>query len=160
TVGLAPGYTARTVIVGGETSGYSLTGSAVRPISPAARMMTDRTTANTGRSMKKREKRTRNLFRIVLLLSATRLRRRGGEHGARLCSHLHSRSNAEQSVDHDLLAGCEAALHDTEAIHHAPHLHGTVFERAVCLEHEDELAILIGADGLVLHHRRRVICAV
>ena len=58
TVGLAPGYTARTVMVGGVTSGYSLIGSVRIAISPAARMTSDSTTAKIGRSMKKREKRT------------------------------------------------------------------------------------------------------
>ena len=47
-----------TVIVGGATSGYSLTGSAKIEMSPAASTTSDNTTAKIGRSMKKREKRT------------------------------------------------------------------------------------------------------
>src|ERR671935_231444 len=49
TAGFAPGYTARTVMVGGVTSGYSLTGSAKTAIKPAARTTSDSTTAKTGR---------------------------------------------------------------------------------------------------------------
>src|ERR1043166_7636743 len=41
TVGFAPGYTARTVIVGGVTSGYSLIGSAPIANSPPARMTSE-----------------------------------------------------------------------------------------------------------------------
>jgi hypothetical protein len=44
-------------IVGGATSGYSLIGSAPIESSPAARITTDSTTANTGRSMKNLENR-------------------------------------------------------------------------------------------------------
>src|SRR5690349_2404680 len=58
TVGFAPGYTARTAMVGGETSGYSLIGKAKTEISPAARTARDNTTAKIGRSMKNLEKRT------------------------------------------------------------------------------------------------------
>src|SRR5262245_48377118 len=50
---------ARTEIVGGATSGYSLIGSEKMDSSPAARTDSDSTTAKMGRSMKKREKRTR-----------------------------------------------------------------------------------------------------
>lgn len=56
TLGLAPGYTARTCTLGGTTSGYSLIGSSGMAIRPAAKMMIDSTAAKIGRSMKKREK--------------------------------------------------------------------------------------------------------
>jgi hypothetical protein len=45
-------------MVGGATSGYSLTGSANMEISPAARVASDNTTAKIGRSMKNLENRT------------------------------------------------------------------------------------------------------
>ncbi|EKQ63187.1 hypothetical protein WS7_03285 [Xanthomonas citri pv. malvacearum str. GSPB2388] len=56
TLGLAPGYTARTCTLGGTTSGYSLIGRSGMAIRPAAKMMIDSTAAKIGRSMKKREK--------------------------------------------------------------------------------------------------------
>src|SRR5471032_2675953 len=56
TLGLAPGYWARTTTDGGTTSGYSATGSFRMEISPATKMMMDRTPAKMGLSMKKREK--------------------------------------------------------------------------------------------------------
>lgn len=52
TLGLAPGYTARTCTLGGTTSGYSLMGSSGMAIRPAAKMMIDSTAAKIGRSMK------------------------------------------------------------------------------------------------------------
>src|SRR5437773_12228291 len=58
TVGFAPGYIARTVIVGGVTSGYSLTASVRTASNPPARMTSDITIAKIRRTMKKREKRT------------------------------------------------------------------------------------------------------
>src|SRR6478736_2362506 len=49
---------ARTTIVGGTTSGYSLTGRVKIEIRPPTKITIDRTAAKIGRSMKKREKRT------------------------------------------------------------------------------------------------------
>src|SRR5437016_13895968 len=62
TVGFAPGYIARTVIVGGVTSGYSLTARLRTARRPPARITSEMTIAKIGRSIKKREKRT-GLFR-------------------------------------------------------------------------------------------------
>src|SRR5476649_1728396 len=61
TLGLAPGYWARTTTDGGTTSGYSATGSFRMEISPATMMM-DGTPAKMGLSIKKREK----LMAIIL----------------------------------------------------------------------------------------------
>src|SRR5258706_12770137 len=52
TLGLAPGNWARTITDVGMISGYSETGSLKIEIRPASRMMTDRTPAKMGRSMK------------------------------------------------------------------------------------------------------------
>src|ERR1700716_776977 len=56
TLGLAPGYCARTTTVGGATSGYSEIGSAGTDSSPATKISVDRTPATLGRSMKHLEK--------------------------------------------------------------------------------------------------------
>jgi hypothetical protein len=53
--GLAPGKLARTWMVGGTTSGYSLIGSICIDRSPAMVMTIDSTVAKMGRSMKNRE---------------------------------------------------------------------------------------------------------
>ncbi len=56
TLGLAPGYCARTTTVGGTTSGYSEIGSAGSDSSPATKIRVDSTPAKIGRSMKNLEK--------------------------------------------------------------------------------------------------------
>jgi hypothetical protein len=52
--GEAPGYAALTVMVGGTTSGYSLTGRNGRHRAPASRMSSDSTVAEIGRWVKVR----------------------------------------------------------------------------------------------------------
>src|SRR6185369_2651337 len=54
--GLGPGYVARTTIVGGTTSGYSLIGNRTIAIRPTMKMMIESTPAKIGRRMKKWEK--------------------------------------------------------------------------------------------------------
>jgi len=56
TLGLAPGYCARTTTVGGATSGYSEIGSAGSDSSPATKISVDSTPAKIGLSMKNLEK--------------------------------------------------------------------------------------------------------
>ena len=55
TLGLAPGYTARTTTEGGTTSGYSLIGSAGIASRPETKMTIDSTAAKIGLSMKNLE---------------------------------------------------------------------------------------------------------
>src|SRR5436190_24013607 len=54
--GFAPGYVARTTIVGGTTSGYSLIGSFHIAIKPTMKMTIESTPAKIGRRIKKCEK--------------------------------------------------------------------------------------------------------
>src|SRR5262249_31905035 len=63
TLGLAPGYTARTTTVGGTTSGDSLIGNIGIAIRPAAKITIDSTAAKIGRSMKNLEKSIENPWR-------------------------------------------------------------------------------------------------
>src|SRR5712675_2991163 len=56
TLGLAPGYCARTTTVGGATSGYSEIGSAGIDSSPATKISVDSTPAKIGLSIKNLEK--------------------------------------------------------------------------------------------------------
>src|SRR5690606_19783250 len=55
TLGLAPGYWARTTTEGGTTSGYSEMGSLKTAIAPASVIRTEITPAKIGRSMKNLE---------------------------------------------------------------------------------------------------------
>src|SRR5437763_8283940 len=100
TVGLAPGYTARAVIVGGVTSGYSLIASARIDRRPAARMISDRTTAKIGRSMKKRENRTgRSPTSESRLPHRPHDRGDVGYHGGSLGNDFHSGTHPHQTID-------------------------------------------------------------
>src|SRR5262249_19384259 len=54
--GFAPGYVARTTMVGGTTSGYSLIGNRTMAINPTMKMIIESTPAKIGRRMKKCEK--------------------------------------------------------------------------------------------------------
>src|ERR1700675_2714736 len=82
TLGLAPGNWARTITDVAMISGYSAKGSLKIEIRPASRMMTDRTPAKMGRSMKNLE-----IFMIrpgtgKLGLRGGLSRVGGGRHGA------------------------------------------------------------------------------
>src|ERR671925_478949 len=87
TAGFAAGYTARTLI-----------GSERIAISPAARMTSERTTAKMGRSMKKREKRTRPAPERDALARRPRGRGGVGQHGGGLGGDLHARAHTHQTV--------------------------------------------------------------
>src|SRR6185369_7160564 len=56
TLGLAPGYCARTTTVGGATAGYSEIGNAGIDSKPPRKISIDSTPAKIGRSMKNLEK--------------------------------------------------------------------------------------------------------
>src|SRR3984893_996790 len=71
TLGLAPGNWARTITDVGMISGYSEKGSLKIEIRPASRMMTDRTPAKMGRSMK-------NFEIFMIRLGTGKLGLRGG----------------------------------------------------------------------------------
>src|SRR5882672_8291589 len=81
TLGLAPGYCARTTTDGGTTSGYSEIGIWRSAKSPETKMSTDNTPAKIGRSIKKREMfMSRPLTRdcgIAVLAGGDVARRRG-----------------------------------------------------------------------------------
>src|SRR3954469_4848544 len=144
TVGFAPGYLALTVMVGGVTSGYSLIGSERIAIRPPASIASDNTTAKIGRSIKKREKRTRFLLQRVGLPGCRR--RRGGNfgnHSSVRSSDLHPGPHAHQTIDHDALAGLESRVDDAEAINHPAQCDRAILDGVVVLEDEHELAILI-----------------
>src|ERR1700731_1576774 len=90
TVGLAPGYWARTTTEGGTTSGYSEIGSARSASRPVMKMRTDRTPAKIGRSTKNRETFMAAVRAAGAILDVARSggdrigARRGGRRGVRL----------------------------------------------------------------------------
>src|ERR1700722_17162722 len=81
TFGLAPGNWARTITEVGMISGYSANGSLKIEIRPASRMMTERTPAKMGRSMKNFETFMMRLWSGKLGLRGGVRRVGGGCHG-------------------------------------------------------------------------------
>src|SRR6187431_2804425 len=107
TLGLAPGYVARTTMDGGTTSGYSEIGSPRSAIRPAIRISSDSTPAKIGRSMK-------NLDGFI---SASLVFGVGcGLHVDHFRLHDRAVPHALQSIHDDALTGLEAALHHAQAV--------------------------------------------
>src|SRR5829696_4905379 len=143
---------ARTTTEGGTTSGYSLIGSANIASPPARKMTIDSTLAKIGRSMK-------NLEKLIARSSASaggggrsvgHRGRRVGVHRRHRGGHLHPGAHPLQAVHHDPLAGRDPLLHDAEPVDQPPDLDRPVLHRAVRLEDQHELLVLVGADGAVL----------
>src|SRR5437868_11433553 len=113
TLGLAPGYWARTTTEGGATSGYSEIGSPRSAIRPAISISSDSTPAKIGRSMKNLER-----FMSVSLEPGSGLRVRHvlglrlnfglRVHGHGLRRHQCARSDVLQAVDDHALPGLQA----------------------------------------------------
>src|SRR3546814_11422453 len=97
TLGLAPGYCARTATEGGTTSGYSEIGSWNMANRPASSTITDSTPAKIGRSMKNLE---------IFMLASDRLVQagRGGLHGRRRRVHRDQVGRHSLARAHELQA--------------------------------------------------------
>src|SRR5688572_10589144 len=104
TAASAPGYVARIVNEGGAISGYCSTGSARSAMTPASRMLSAITQANTGRSMKKRGViASRWGLRVRGLLRRSRLFGRDG--------HFLSRTDLLEAINYDTFPGLESSEH-------------------------------------------------
>src|SRR6186713_1612325 len=106
TSGGAPGYDARTTIVGGTTSGYCATGSETYAIEPRITVTIERTAAKIGRSMKNRE-----MF-MSGLRGQGRHRRGRRVDRALLRRHHDARVHLLDAGDDDALVGSDALAHD------------------------------------------------
>src|SRR5688572_4591259 len=109
TSGGAPGYDARTTIVGGTTSGYCATGSALYARPPSRIVTIERTAAKIGRSMKKCERPTAVGSHVVGRRGRLRLRR---EPGARARRHRLVLGRDDDSGPHALQPGDHDAVRD------------------------------------------------
>src|SRR5688572_5726253 len=150
TFGLAPGYAARTTTVGGTTCGYSLIGSLNSAMAPAATIISDRTAAKIGRSMKNLETFMTTSIRGVAWFGPavrTRVRHRGD---------LHPGADPLQPVDDDALARLEAAAHDAQAVDDRTERHRPVFDLPLRRDDVDELLAQVGADRAVLNQQAAI----
>src|SRR5690606_26678217 len=151
TLGLAPGYCARTTTEGGTTSGYSEMGSWNMANRPASSTATDSTPAKIGRSMKNLEifmLGFRGLFQVG----------RGGLYSGRRRVHGHEiggdhfpGAHTLQPVDHDALACLQAAGDDAQVALGRAERHLAVGRAVVVVHHQHEALVLVGADGPFLN---------
>src|SRR6218665_1558319 len=151
TLGLAPGYCARTITEGGTTSGYSAVGNANNAMTPASRMTIDRTPAKMGRSMKNLEMFMMKL-RAVLSRSSRRFAARHGGHVNGVFGHPFTRPYPLHAVDHDTVALAQASLDDAQAFVEIAQAHLAVLDFVVRIDDKHELLRLVGADGHFVHH--------
>src|SRR3989344_525266 len=161
TLGLAPGYCARTTTEGGATSGYSEMGRPRNAISPPRKMSTDSTPAKMGRSMKKRDRfmdanssgrsgsgRWR-LGCVLGFLAITRNLGLGG-HGDRLRRHHCTGTHALQAVDDDVLARLEARGDHAQAVNRRAQGDLAVLGLVALAHHHHELLVLVGTHGTLV----------
>src|SRR6185503_20613458 len=143
------------VTVGGAISGYSETGRRNCAMTPMIRMISDRTEAKIGRSMKKWEKRMRKDPDERGLL-------RAGRDLARLRVDLGGRPHHRvgEAVEHDAIVGLQALAHDAQAFVEWSQGHRAALDDIVLVDHEHDLARLVRHDGGVRDQQRIVLAAI
>ncbi len=129
-------------------------GSVTIEIRPAMKTTIESTAAKIGRSMKKRDSRMGLTLRRC---GGRRIPRVGrvrdhGRHGRR---DLDARPDPHETVDDDLVARLDAGSHDSEAIRERADLDRAIHQTVALAEQEDELPVLVRADGSVTHQQRR-----
>src|SRR5262245_59933176 len=107
TSALAPGYCPETRTSGGAMSGYCANGSRVAATVPTITRTIETTAAKIGRSMKKCER------RILVGSGLTG----GGRGGLAVRRDLGAGARADQSVDDDVVVGCNPLDH-AQAVDH------------------------------------------
>src|SRR5262252_4602832 len=137
-------------IRGWAISGYWATGSRPTDTAPTMTKMIETTAAKIGRSMKKSERRICGSRSIGVDLRA------GGRcrSGARLLwRNLCAWPRSHEAVDDDVIVGRQALRNDSQAIDDRPE--GDVFRTGNVLgvDHQHELAYLLGPDGGVGHEQ-------
>src|SRR5216683_2538766 len=146
----APGYWPLTLTTGGAISGYWATGSRPTDTSPTMTKTIETTAAKIGRSMKKWERRIRGSRSIGVDLRAGGRRRSG----ARLLRrNLCAWPRSHEAVDDDVVVGRQALRDDAQAIDDRPER--DIFRPGDVLgvDHQHELAHLLGPDGGVGHEQ-------
>src|SRR5687768_126019 len=155
TLGLAPGYCARTTTDGGTTSGYSEIGSARSAIRPASSISSDSTPAKIGRSMKNLDRFTKRLRSRHGGAVAPGLLDLGlGVHRDRLRRQQRARPYPVQAVDDDALAGLQAAGHDAQPVDRRAQRDLAPDRLVVVADHDDEALALVGADRALVDEQR------
>src|SRR5262245_28468397 len=147
TSGGAPGYSARTTIVGGTTSGYCATGSETYARAPRMTVTIERTAAKIGRSMKKWE----SPIALGRAVGAGDVGGAAREHGLLRVDGLAVARELDAARD-DPVVGCDPVGDDPEAVDQASELHGAVVGHVRRVDDVDEAVRLVARDRLVGQH--------
>src|SRR2546430_4967334 len=123
--GFAPGYVARTTMVGGTTSGYSLMGSRPSAVNPTMKITTESTPAKIGRRIKKWEKFIGSLRRGGLAFR--QLRAVVDRHGF-LRRDWHPGTDALQAVNDHHLTCVESGTDNAFAVDNRTELHRAILD--------------------------------
>src|SRR5258707_9793484 len=151
TSALAPGYWPVTLPTGGAISGYWATGSRPTDTTPTMTKTIETTAAKIGRSMKKWERRMRDSRSIGADVSAGGRRRSG----ARLLRRNPcAGASAHQAVHDDVVVGCQTLRDDAQAIDDRTERDVFRLGDILRIDHQDELAHLLGPNGSLRHEQR------
>src|ERR1700704_673779 len=155
TSALAPGYWPVMLTTGGAISGYCAIGSRPKETTPRMTKTRDTTPAKIGRSMKKREMRMgRSGASVGRGLGNCGERRGVGTAGRFLRRHLDARTRPHQAVDDDAVVGAKAAVAHGQPTPTLPNRPVFRPRHVLAVDHEHELAHLLGTDGHVRHEQR------
>src|SRR5207248_284636 len=150
TSALAPGYWPLTLIIGGTISGYCAIGRRMNETPPRMMNTIDSTEAKIGRSMKKRE---------ILIAGSIRLRLRPGRPRRRsllLRRHFGTWPRPHQAVDDDAVVRRDPVLDDAQVADELAERDVSRARNILAIDHEHELAYLLGADRRVGQQQRLI----
>src|SRR5258708_735544 len=150
TSALAPGYWPLTLTTGGAISGYWATGSRPTDTAPTMTKTMETTAAEIGRAMKKWERRMRGARSTVADGRAGDRSRSGAR---RLWRYLCARPRSHEAVDDDVVVGRQTLRNDAQAIDDRPERDVFRPRDVLGVDHQHELAHLLGPDGGVGHEQ-------
>src|SRR4051812_1766308 len=155
TSALAPGYWPEMLMTGGAISGYCATGNREKATAPRITMTIETTEAKIGRSMKKCDIRMPPGPTNSRILGLRASRDRGS--ALLLRRDLHIWPDPHQAIDHDAVVRLDAILDDAQVVFDQwPERNVLLHRRVVGIDHQNELADLLGADRGIRHQQRCV----
>src|SRR5689334_13780390 len=136
-------------------------------MAPTRKIITDKTAAKIGRSIKKRANFMAAPWKFcrgsapagALLVTFSFHGSRGGQHrvtieagihGDQLRLHDRARMHTLHAVHDHGFAGLQAFLHDAQTVVEPADLHAAIRDLVVLVDHVDELLALVGADGAIV----------
>src|ERR1043166_787240 len=151
TSALAPGYWPVTLMMGGAISGYCATGRRKNETPPMMTKTIETTAAKIGRSMKKCEMRS-GAVSVALGAGSGRGRRSA----LLLRRHLGAGPHAHEALDDDAIVLVQIFLDHAQPVDRLAERHVARARDVLAVDHHQELACLLRADGAVGHQQRVV----